>query len=257
MSKDTNFDKHSIRFKKNIYDTPKGQLRLQLVLDDLMTHTKILQAGHSLDILDAGCGMGQVALHLAEQGHRLTVCDISSAMIDTTQKRFEEAGRVAKYFNSSIQKLNSEHSQKYDLIVFHAVLEWLESPELIIPELKKRLKPGGYISLMFYNLNSIIFYNLLKGNFRKVMKQDFTGHPGGLTPTNPINPDEVDLWLKNNQISVHKKTGIRVLYDYLSKDMKHERSYEDLYSMESTYGQQAPFNLMGRYLHYICSIDKD
>jgi len=257
MSKDTNFDKHSIRFKKNIYDTPKGQLRLQLVLDDLMTNTKILQEGRSLDILDAGCGMGQVALHLAEQGHRLTVCDISTAMIDSTQTSFKASGRSADYINSSIQELDSQHSHKYDVIVFHAVLEWLEKPELIIPEIKKRLKPGGYISLMFYNLNSIIFYNLLKGNFRKVMKQDFTGHPGGLTPTNPINPDELEMWLINNQITVQKKTGIRVIYDYLSKKLKNERSYEDLLSMESIYGQQEPFNQMGRYLHYICTVNME
>ena len=255
MTKDTNFDKHSIRFKKNIYDTPKGQLRLKLVLDDLMENTPVLKQNQSLTILDAGCGMGQVSTFLAKKGHHLTVCDISSSMIELTKERFLEADLSAdSYIHGSIQKLDDQHNNKYDVIVFHAVLEWLDNPELIIPEIKQRLKPGGYISLMFYNLNSIIFYNLLKGNFHKVMKKDFTGHPGGLTPINPINPQDLEKWLDNSHISVLKRTGIRVIYDYLNKQLKDNRAFDDIFALEAIYGQQSPFNMMGRYLHYICKI---
>ena len=252
MSRDTNFDKHSARFKKNIYDTPKGHIRLKIILDDLNKNVDILKENRPLKILDAGCGMGQISLNLARQGHNLTLCDISSEMLSTAKDSLESDNQSALYLNAAVQDLGPEHNDKYDLIIFHAVLEWLDNPEAIIPVLKSKLKPGGCLSLMFYNMNSIIFYNLLKGNFKKVLKQDFKGHPGGLTPTNPINPDELDSWLKNNQFEIHKKTGIRVLYDYLSKDLKQNRSLEDILELESIYAHQAPFNMMGRYIHYIC-----
>ena len=250
MSKDTNFDQHKTRFNSNIYNTAKGQIRLQLVLDDLLKNVAILNEGRQLDILDAGCGMGQVALKLAARGHNLTLCDISSEMLSLAKDAFQVSNHKADFHHSSVQDLAGD--KKYDLIIFHAVLEWLDKPEEIIPELKNRLKEGGYISLMFYNINSIIFYNLLKGNFRKVLSQDFKGHPGGLTPTNPIEPDELDRWLINNQITVLKKTGIRVFYDYLNKDLKAKRTIEDIIEMEAIYSQKPPFNMMGRYIHYIC-----
>lgn len=255
MSKDTNFDLHSTKFKKNIYNTAKGQIRLKIVLDDILQNIPILNDDTTITILDAGCGMGQISKALMQQSRAMTLCDISADMLSMAKETLGSNHSNIQYIHSSLQDLGDEHDQQYDLIIFHAVLEWLDDPQAIIPILKKRLKPGGYISLMFYNLNSIIFYNLLKGNFKKVLQQDFRGHPGGLTPINPINPLELDGWLDENQIKTLKKTGIRVLYDYLKKDLKENRSFEDIIEIESIYAHQEPFNMMGRYIHYICQID--
>lgn len=252
MSEDTNFDQHSDRFRKNIYNTAKGQIRLKLILQDLNDNLPALQQNKKLNILDAGCGMGQVSLELAKQGHSLTLCDISSEMLNSAKENFEQQGYQAEFINTSAQQLDQTHNDKYDVIIFHAVLEWLNEPELIIPVLEQKLKPGGYLSLMFYNVNSIIFYNLLKGNFRKVMKQDFKGHPGGLTPDNPIDPEQLDQWLNREGFSVIKKTGIRVIYDYLSRELKANRSFEDILELENIYAHKSPFNMMVRYIHYIC-----
>ena len=254
MSKDTNFDQHSSRFKKNIYDTAKGQIRLKLVLQDIMQNIPILNDHKTINVLDAGCGMGQISKALFQKNRQFTLCDISSDMLTMARETLGTDNTNTQFIHSSVQDLGTEHDHKYDLIIFHAVLEWLDKPEAIIPVLKRRLKPGGYLSLMFYNVNSIIFYNLLKGNFIKVLKQDFKGHPGGLTPINPIDPVELDSWLESNQFKTHKKTGIRVLYDYLNKDLKESRSLEDIMEIESIYAHQEPFNMMGRYVHYICQL---
>ena len=251
MSKDINFDKHSSRFKKNIYNTPKGVIRLKLVLDDIDKNIPLLSTSQPIKVLDAGCGMGQISKALLKPDRNFTLCDLSQDMLNIAKDSLGEAQNI-EYLHSSLQNLGNDHNDKYDLIVFHAVLEWLEDPESIIPVLKSRLKPGGYLSLMFYNVNSIIFYNLLKGNFKKVLQQDFKGHPGGLTPINPIDPDQLDKWLAANGFLIHKKTGIRVIYDYLKKDLKESRSLEDIIEMESIYAHKSPFNMMGRYIHYIC-----
>lgn len=256
MSKDTNFDKHSKRFKNNIYNTDKGKIRLKQVLSDLEHNMPVLQQNKRLSVLDAGCGMGQVSLSLAKKGHQLTLCDLSSEMLASAKQSFEAENCCARFIHSSLQELDDGHDHAYDLIIFHAVLEWLDNPEAIIPVLKQRLKPGGSLSLMFYNINSITFYNLLKGNFKKVLKQDFKGHPGGLTPINPIDPDAVIKWLQAHQFTVHKKTGIRVLYDYLNKDLKQSRSFDDIMQMESIYADKEPFNLLARYLLYSCQLSE-
>ncbi len=40
-----------------------------------------------------------------------------------------------------------------DLILFHAVLEWVADPLSVLQTLWSMLRPGGTLSLMFYNAN--------------------------------------------------------------------------------------------------------
>ena len=57
MSINTPFDRLSNRFSHNIYNTPKGQIRLALLKQDLAERLKKPQQ----QILDAGGGQGQLA----------------------------------------------------------------------------------------------------------------------------------------------------------------------------------------------------
>ena len=76
---DQNFDSLAERFKHKIYKTGKGKVRLTALHHDLKQHLPATKA--SLNILDAGGGQGQTALWLADMGHNITLCDISSEMI--------------------------------------------------------------------------------------------------------------------------------------------------------------------------------
>jgi S-adenosylmethionine-dependent methyltransferase len=252
MAKDKNFDVHKERFKRNIYDTPKGLIRLNILTRDLEAH--IPDIHHTtLNILDAGCGMGQLSLQLAKRGHLLTLCDMSTEMIQQASELFLNEGNTASFHHKSIQEFCTQSPDQYDIVLSHAVLEWVENPVHLIEALSSKVKPGGYLSLMFYNVNAAIMFNLLKGNFRKVIKDDFSGHPGGLTPTNPIDPDDVDKWLIEAGFHVKARTGVRVLYDYLSRDLRQNRSLEDIMELEYQFSTKSPFNMLGRYLHYVCT----
>jgi len=52
-----------------------------------------------------------------------------------------------------------------DLILFHAVVEWMADPRAALQVLGRLLRPCGYFSVLFYNRNSLVWRHLMSGNF--------------------------------------------------------------------------------------------
>ncbi len=248
MSRDRNFDDLSRRFRNNIYNTPKGQIRLAILKEDLQAQ---LPTDRPLRILDAGCGPGLLGLWLAEQGHALVLSDVSGEMLDQARALFEEKRPAARveFIQAPLQELQSHTERPFDVILFHAVLEWLAQPAEGLASLMPLLAPGGQLSLLYYNRNSLIFRNMLRGNFRKVLSGDYKGHPGGLTPSKPIDPAELAQWLSALPLKRIATTGVRVVYDYLSAELRQSRSLEDILQMERLICRNPDFVHLGRYVH--------
>ena len=256
MSNDRNFDDLAHRFTDNIYGSPKGQIRLAILKEDLDTFLSRLPANTCLRVLDAGCGLGYMALYLAKQGHEVVLCDHSAEMIQRAQQMFAEQAPDAKvsFIESPLQDLRKHVDGQFDLVLFHAVLEWVTQPQQVLQQLLSFLQPHGYFSLLFYNRNSLVFRNLLRGNFRKVASQQFAGDPNSLTPTNPLMPEDVYGWLESMGLSIISRTGVRILYDYLPRDILEQRSFEDILDMERRHCHQPAFIDLGRYIHVLSQL---
>ena len=252
---DRNFDGLAEHFKKKIYGSSKGEIRLQLLWEDLTDHLlNDIDEEDKLAVLDVGGGIGQISAKLAKIGHNITLTDVSTDMLALAAEHFIEqqvceSGYQLK--NLSINQLDQLETRSFDLVVFHAVLEWLADPESGLKQVMNQVHEGGYISLMFYNKHSVIMKNLLKGNFRKVVSNNFVGERGGLTPISPLDPEDVYGWLASAGFSVVSKTGIRVVHDYLTRDLQASRSYEDILHMEKLLCRQEPYLSLGRYIHVI------
>jgi len=253
MSNDRNFDDLARRFTTNIYGSPKGQIRLAILQEDLDTLLAHFPANTPLKILDAGCGLGYMALYLAQRGHEVVLCDHSAEMIQAAKQVFAEQAPNANvtFIESAVQTLHQHVQDQFDLVLFHAVLEWVSEPQRTLEGLLRFLRPGGYFSLLFYNRNSLVMRNLLRGNFRKLVAEQYVGDPKSLTPTNPLLPEEVYKWLEVLGFTVLSRTGVRIIYDYLSRDLRDQRSLEDILEMERRFCRQEPFLALGRYMHVL------
>jgi S-adenosylmethionine-dependent methyltransferase len=253
MSKDVYFDGRTDRLRKNIYSTAKGILRIRLVQDDLKS---TLPADRELRVLDVGGGLGQMSIMLAEQGHQVTYCEPSAEMREAACKAFEEAGLSAQIqvLSEPVQSLIEQGQGVYDLVLLHAVLEWLARPEEALRGVPHLMAPGGYLSLMYFNLHSIVLRNLLRGNFRKVLSGDYAGEAGGLTPLNPLDPDNIRQWLDDEGMEILLETGIRSFSDYLPREIAQQRSLEELYDLERDFSRREPYRSMARYIHVIAQI---
>ena len=82
---DYNFDIFVDKFEKSIYGTFKGEWRLKLLKEDL---EELYNSGKRLDILDAGCGFGQISLWFAKRRHILVCCDISYKILEKAKENF-------------------------------------------------------------------------------------------------------------------------------------------------------------------------
>ena len=254
-AQDRNFDDLAGRFKKNIYGGLKGAVRLAVLQRDFTEAIpELLMPDKPLRILDAGGGQGQFSLRLAQAGHQVVLCDISAEMLKLAREQVEEAGlsQSVSLVHCAIQELTSHIADdQFDLVLCHAVMEWMAEPQSLLPCLHRYIKPGGWLSLTYYNRHSLIFKNLLRTNFKKIIAQDFRGAKGSLTPINPLEPDQVDAWLSDLPLSVAARSGIRVFHDYILDGELRERAPEDLITLELRFSRQEPYRSLGRYIHIL------
>ena len=250
---DKNFDDLSSRFRKNIYDTPKGQIRLNILRRDFLEGIPGIEKG-GLSILDAGAGQGNFALELAQKKHQLTLCDLSGEMLKDAQSLFVENGvkNDAEFIHASVQELSKHTETQYDVVLFHAVLEWLIEPEKTLKQLLKFIKPGGYLSLMFYSRTGLVYQNLTRGNFDYILNDTLSGQGKSLTPINPQDPDEVYRWLSELDLKVLLKSGVRVFYDGINRERRKQISMEDLFELEKQFSRKEPYCSLARYIHVLC-----
>jgi len=255
MSGDRDFDELAGHFDSRIYGSPKGQIRLAILKEDLQTCLPAAGSGISWRILDAGCGQGQLSLWLASLGHQLVLCDPSAQMLRRAEARFAEQTPQAnvEFIQSDVQNLSTRLEGQFDLVMLHAVLEWLAEPQCAFDYLLPFIKPAGLFSLLFYNRNSLVFRNLIRGNFRKVASDDFRGHHGSLTPANPLAPQQVDTWISAAQLKPLLTSGVRVIYDYMNRETAQQRSLPDLLEMERRVCRDATYIPLARYIHVLAS----
>ena len=245
---DRNFDDLFDRFEDRIYDTVKGDWRLKLLQQDLQR----FQSGQPCTVWDAGCGQGQISLWLAQHGHDVTLCDLSSRMLDKAQESFAEAGLPATFYHESAQSLATQLGD-YDLVLCHAVIEWLADPISSISLIAERVKPGGYLSLLFYNRNAMVYKNVLRGGWRlkPIIQDSYLGKGNKLSPPNPQFPHELVPRIEQHGFSVETHTGIRVFNDYLSPEVRDISDAAELFELEQRYCRLPTFRDMGRYVHVL------
>lgn len=248
---DKNFDTLFESFQKRIYGSTKGELRLELLQEDL----GFLRDGQPLDVWDAGCGMGQMALWFASAGHRVTANDISRKMLAEAQRRFAEAGCDAQWFEAPAQEV-ARRIDRCDVVVFHAVLEWLAQPLETLEIVADRVKPGGYLSLLFYNYHGFVYNAALKGTWRIPFLLDesrWWGKGKKLTPPHPQKPETIEKWLGEHGFHLKTYTGIRVFHDYIPEALRRETDQQALMELEKRYCREATYRSMGRYVHMLAT----
>lgn len=128
---DRNFDPIADHFEKKVYGSKKGHIRLAVLWRDIEHYLNGLPDGARLSVLDVGGGFGQIAQRLAKLGHAVTVNDISANMLEKARVLAADAGiHSISFIHAPYQDLpDILQDKQYDLVLCHAVLEWLAEPQ--------------------------------------------------------------------------------------------------------------------------------
>lgn len=249
---DKNFDKLAHKFAKNIYGTPKGEIRAAVLWRDLSSALAPF-GDKKLRILDAGGGFGFFSQKLARLGHEVVLCDISQEMLIQAQAHIDASTEPLniELIHAPIQALSVEQNGVFDLILCHAVVEWLTDAQRTMEGLLTMLKPNGLFSLMFYNKEAMRFHALISGNFDYVAADLKVKKKVRLTPTHPLYIQEVKQWFMDWEMTLISQSGVRVIHDYLKKSQAADFDCQKLLQMELEYSQHEPYISLGRYVHFL------
>ncbi|VFS44765.1 type 11 methyltransferase [Enterobacter cancerogenus] len=112
-------------------------------------------------------------------------------------------------------------------------LEWVADPQAVLKTLWSMLRPGGALSLMFYNANGLLMRNVLVGNFGYVQQGMYKKKRRTLSPDFPREPQQVYGWLEEIGWEITGKTGVRVFHDYLRDKQKQHDCLDALTEIET------------------------
>ncbi|GGX60962.1 methyltransferase domain-containing protein [Saccharospirillum salsuginis] len=244
------FEHMADRFESQIYGTLKGRVR-QAVLWDLYQRHWLPRASSQTRVLDAGGGLGQMSGWLLEQGLAVDYFDVSGEMVERTRELLHTGPGGERFRASRASMLDFEPGRIYDLVVIHAVLEWLSDPREALERVFDWIAPGGYLGLMVYNRHMLALRNLMRGNLDKVKDDRLGGDGRGLTPISPMVPSDVRHWLEQGGFEVTVQAGVRSFTDLTDPVVLSWYDEADVIEMEKRLCEQAPYRDMARYVWFL------
>ena len=256
---DRSFDTIADHFEKKVYGGLKGEIRLAVLRRDIVEYSAQMSEalGRPLRILDVGAGLAQITIELAAQGHSVVINDISANMLEKAKanaEQIDQALDITWYvcpYQALAEKLTKE-VDKFDLILSHALLEWLAEPAAVMDFFDQYLTDDGALSLCFYNPASFDYRNLIMGNFNLLDNTDYKAdNKKSLTPNHPVAKEEVESWLKAHDYQTVRSSGLRVFHDYAPLKRGGHNDPEAVIRMELRYSQLEPYKWLGRYLHIL------
>ena len=248
MKSKPNFNGATEKFSRCIYDSAKGKVRLAVLKRDLAE----LHGGRPLRILDVGAGMGQMALWFAQAGHHISLCDVSEEMLTQAENTAKEQGLAQQmvFCHSSLADLPAELGT-FDLVICHAVLEWIEPQAQFIELLSQRLNSQGHLSLMAFNRKALLFNHLVAGNFEYVQGGMQRRSRQRLTPNWPVDPDLLQGWLQQQGLEIERLSGVRIFSDYVRDKELLQLDEKRVLELELEQSSDLDWLPVARYLHYL------
>mgnify|MGYP001248601921 CR=1 FL=1 len=101
---------------------------------------KLLPKGHSRNILELGCGSGDLTVGLITLADRIDAVDISQPLLEIARSRLAKDIEKVHWFNQPAETFDSD--MRYALVCAGASLHWM-GWERLFPKLQSLLIPIG------------------------------------------------------------------------------------------------------------------
>lgn len=166
-------------FKKEPLVNKKKRNLNKIISEKSFTYTPLFKRikkhlEKHLEILDAGCGEGNISLILAQKNHSVWGIDVSKKSIILAKKKakiLNLQNRVV-FLAGDLQKLTIK--KKFDVIICIEVLEHIKKDDSVIKNLFLHLKDGGLAIItvpsknaLLYKLKHIKEYDFRVGHLRR------------------------------------------------------------------------------------------
>ncbi len=103
---------------------------------------------------EIGCGMGTDGAQFAAAGAAYTGVDLTDAAVALARENFERRGLQGTFITANAEHLPFPDAS-FDHVYSFGVIHHTTNPAVIVDEIHRVLTPGGTVTVMLYNRNSI------------------------------------------------------------------------------------------------------
>lgn len=100
------------------------------------------------NLLDLGCGTGQLTIRFSDWCHRIVGIDVEPEMIEEAARLHQEVrmGEI-QWFNGTLEQYNLENHQHFSLVTIAKAFHWMDRPK-VLEELFDMISPGGGVAII-------------------------------------------------------------------------------------------------------------
>jgi len=247
------------QFADGAYATVKGLVRTYVMHQQLLEQLPPPPA----PVLDVGGGAGHQSFPLAQAGYDVTVLDPSQPMLDKARQRLERLPADARRRVTLLQA-DGEHAdeavdgRRFDAVLCHGVLGYLEQPEPLVGQLCRCAADGGVVSIMTGNAKAMAVRPALERRWEDALASfDARAEIGVLgVPGRADTVEELSELLRSQGVQPVRWYGVWLFVDWLGfsgaeLDPRDAEQVAATAAVELEASRRDPYRQLSRVFHLV------
>jgi S-adenosylmethionine-dependent methyltransferase len=252
------FENDAIRYAAYL-ETPEGRLRGDLTFANLQDFLPAAPEIKSLSALDLGCGTGAAAVRLAGLGIHVTLLDSSLTMLALAEQAVVDAGvsdKITIKHGDAGRLADIFQARSFDIILCHNLLEFVDDPGTLLRGAARVMRDStAILSVLVRNRAGEVLKAALHTGDLNAAEHTLTADWGEESlyggRVRLFTSEALEAILNDASLTLKARRGVRVVSDYLPKEISRSAEYERIFTLERKLGKRREFFGVARYIHYL------